>query len=292
MTLAKTGSSSESVEDREGLLAAEDHMRDMDRLAMQVVGIARPFPGVARVTGRIAPPDAALWMPPNQAIRIEVETPAEGRAVTRIYTVRSFDPAASTIEIDFVEHEDDSPAMRWLRATCPGDTVWLIGPRPHFQPAHVPGKRAALLADETAIPALYALLSQWPVGAPAEIWVESCQPAAFAELPQVEGVTLHLLQRTAGEAAGTTGRLFASARAALTDASGWTLWAAGERQEMRALRSHFHAAGIPRDEMRILGYWKLGTSSSDLDRQRLKEYESLRARGLRMEDLSEADLPI
>lgn len=157
----------EQVEDPNGVLAQDDHMRDMDRVRMEVRGIARPTPSVMRVTGRIPGADPVQWRVPNLAVRIEVETPATGRPVSRIYTIRSFDAGAGTVEIDFVLHEDDSPAMRWLHAAQPGDTVWLTGPRPHFVPPFSPGKRAALFADDTAIPAVHAILEAWPRACPA-----------------------------------------------------------------------------------------------------------------------------
>ena len=281
----------ESVEDRTGLLEQDDHMRGMERLDMEVVSITRPFPSVARVAGRIAPQDPAPWMPPNQAVRIAVESPEGLRPVVRVYTIRSFDPVQSIVEIDFVLHEDDSPAMRWLNSARPGTRLPMIGPRQHFVPDATGGKPAAIFADETAIPAVWAILTAWPAGARASVWIETADPAAFAELPAPEGVELHLLPRAPSEAPGSTMRLLAAARA-LKAPGDWTVWAAGERQEMRDLRNHFRAAGIARDAMQVLGYWRKGMSSSELDRVRLAEYEALVADGKRLEDLPDIDLPV
>lgn len=223
-------------------------------------------------------------------MRIAVETPEGQRPVSRIYTLRRFDAASGTLEIDFVIHDDDSPAMRWLRAARPGTRVAMVGPRQHLVPRHAPGKRAAIFADETAIPAVFAILNDWPEGASGSLWIETGEPGAFEELPRLSGVDYHLLHRTAP--AGTTGALLAAARAAITAPQGWTLWAAGERQEMRDFRSHFRALGLARDDLRVFGYWKHGASSSDLDRLRLQEYSRIRQQGLRLEDLDDADLPI
>lgn len=282
----------ESVADPQGLLAQDDHMRGMERIRMEVARLAQPFPSVTRVTGRIAPQDPAQWIPANLAVRIEVETPEGERPVSRVYTVRSFDPVQNLIEIDFVMHEDDSPAMRWLRAAVPGTLVWMTGPRQHFIPDHEAGKRAAIFADETAIPAVCAILKAWPEGAKGSLWVETGDREAFDELPGVEGVERHLLLRSAGEAAGSTGRLFAAAKAAVAGPADWTIWAAGERQEMRDLRNHFRAGGFDRNDVRVYGYWKRGSSSSEIDRIRLEEYTALRARGEKLEDFRETDLPI
>ncbi|WP_199252736.1 siderophore-interacting protein [Chachezhania sediminis] len=287
-----TSAPKDVVRDPKGILEQDDHIRDMERTAMEVVAIGRPFASVARVTGRVPSDRPEAWARPNVAIRIDVETPEGERPVNRIYTVRSFDAATSLIEIDFVLHEDDSPAMRWLAKTRPGDTASLIGPRNHFVPPCPPGRKTAIFADDTAIPAVYAILSAWPVGAEGEVWVETATREAFDELPDIPGVSRHLLLRRADMAPGTGRLLIGAATDALADPAGWTLWAAGERQEMKDMRSHFQAAGMARADIQILGYWRLGTSSSDLDRIRLTVYEAIRARNLPMEALDDADLPI
>lgn len=281
-----------SIEDRSNILEAEDHMRGMEHVEMVVTHIDNPVPSVMRVTGRIAPQDPTPWMPPNQAVRIAVEQVEGQRPVVRVYTIRRFDPAASLIEIDFVLHNDDSPAMRWLKAARPGTVLPMIGPRQHFVAQPTAGRRAAVFADETAIPAVFAMLAAWdPEAGEAEVWVESCDPAAFAELPRPEGVKLHFLHRDTGTPAGTSLRLLAAAQA-LPDPKSWVVWAAGERQEMRDLRNHFRAAGVARADLQVLGYWKRGLSGTDLDRVRLAEYETLRASGKTLEDLNDIDLPV
>lgn len=285
----------DAVSDPESLLSQQDHMRDMERVSLEVVAIHRPLVSVARLVGRIDTTEPAPWLPPNQAVRIEVETPEGQRPVSRIYTIRSFDAATCLAEIDFVLHEDDSPAMRWLNAARPGTRVGLIGPRQHMIPAHVPGKRAAIFADETAIPAVYAILRAWPQSEPGSIWpgsiwIETGEPGAFDELPRLPGLDYHLIHRL--QPAGTTRALLKAARGAITSPQDWTLWAAGERQEMRDLRSHFRDLGMTHDDLRVTGYWKHGTSSSDLDQIRLQEYSRIRQKGLRLEDLDDADLPI
>jgi NADPH-dependent ferric siderophore reductase len=281
----------DSVEDSRKTLDHDDHMQGMERLEMEVLAVERPFASVVRVTGAIRPENPLAWAPPNQAVRIAVETPEGQRPVMRVYTIRHFDPQRSQVQIDFVHHEDDSPAMRWLAAAGPGTRVGMIGPRQHFVPQPVAGKRAAIFTDETGIPAVHAILSAWPAGMCADLWVETWDRAAFDELPRPEGVEFQLLLRRPEQPAGTTGQLLAAARA-LKDAPSRVVWAAGERVEMRDLRNHFAGAGVPREQMQVLGYWKQGLSSSDLDRVRLAEYEALLARGKTIGDLEDMDLPV
>ena len=267
-------------------------MRDMERLELEVIGVTYPFATVGRVVGRIETAQPALWSVPNVAVRLEIAMPGEARPASRIYTIRSFDPATSTVEIDFVLHPDDSPAMQWLRSARPGSRIPMTGPRPHFRPAPQAQKQVAIFADETAIPAVYAILKDWPEGTKGSIWIETPEPGAVAELPRPAGVTCQMLLRGENEAPGTTGRLVAVAQSEIATPQNWTVWAAGERQEMRALRSHFQREGLSRADLQVIGYWRRGTSSSELDEVRLSAYADLRARGLTMDDLSDADLPI
>lgn len=278
----------EQVEDPNGVLSGEDHMRDMERVQMSLCEISRPFPSMIRVTGRIPGAAPAQWTVPNLAVRLEVETPQTGRPISRIYTIRSFDAEAGTVDIDFVLHDDDSPAMRWLDMARPGDTVWLTGPRPHFVPPFTPGKRAALFADDTAIPAVHAILEAWPDGVLGAVWIDGGDRAAMEALPRVAGVERYFMLRDAACPAGTTDRLISAAKA-LEDPADWTIWAAGEREEMRRLRQHFRAMNMPREALQVLGYWNRGTSSSELDRRRLAAYEAALAKGLRMEDMMDSD---
>ncbi|MCQ0091956.1 siderophore-interacting protein [Roseovarius sp. M141] len=276
------------VEDPSGILNEDDHQRDMTQVQMEVHKLARPSPSITRLTGRLIDSDPEQWTKPNLALRIEVESPEAARPITRVYTVRSFDAARKLVEIDFVMHEDDSPAMRWLENTRVGDRAWLTGPRPHFVPPFTDGKRAALFADDTAIPAIHAILSSWPDGIAGAVWVDTDDEAAFDSLPKVSGVDMTLLRRTKEEPAGTTRRLFKAARA-LEDPQEWTIWAAGERTEMRDLRKHFRGLKIARDALQVVGYWKYGASSSELDRERLANYEKGRAQGLRLEQIMDSE---
>lgn len=282
---------SEVVEDRKKLLSSADHMRDMEHLPMEVVSLHRPFPSVTRVTGRIAPRDPAGWGVANVAVRLDVAEVEGHRPVSRVYTIRSYDPETNLVEIDFVMHEN-GPAMTWLAGAKPGSELWMTGPRAHLVPDFEQGRHVSLFADETAIPAVYSILNTWPEGIEGTVWVETDDRAAFDELPAIPGVALCLLPRPANRPAGTTGRLVAAARRALAADPEQILWAAGERQEMREIRTLCREHGVERDDTRIMGYWKLGMSSSEIDRRRLEVYETLRASGRTLADMSDEDLPI
>lgn len=283
---------SDIVQDPEGLLATQDHMQGMERILMVVEKIDRPFPSVARVSGRISPSNAKAWTRPNIAVRLEVESPEGQRPVSRVYTVRHFDAKSGRLEIDFVIHADNSPAMRWLAQAGPGAVVPLVGPRAHFIPDYESGRKIAIFADETAIPAVHAILGAWKPGATGVLCVETADAEAFNELPQPAGVERYLLLRTPDQPAGTTGELVEAAKR-IIGAENWTVWAAGERLEARAIRSHcLDDLGLAKDDVRIFGYWRRGVSSSEIDRKRLDGYGNARKTGSGAKRLDDLDIPV
>lgn len=277
------------VEDPNGLTSSADHDGDMEKIALEVISLSYPFPSVCRVTGTIAPKNQAQWLYPNLAVRLDVELSADGRAINRIYTIADFRPETNQIDIDFVLHKDDSPAMRWIRSAKAGTRVMMKGPREHLVPNHAAGRPVAIFADDTAIPAVRAMLRAWPKdGARGQVWIDSNDADAFASLIAPEGVDLHRLD-SGSAPLGSLQLLLKAAKTHLTTPADWTVWAAGERKEMQELRNFLRDGGLGREDMRLLGYWRMGQSSSDLDRERLAVYERLRAAGLGIEEMRDLE---
>jgi NADPH-dependent ferric siderophore reductase len=69
---------------------------------------------------------------------------------SRDYTPRRYDPAASTLEIEFVLH-DAGPATRWASQVQPGHSLRIGGPRGSFI---IPTTFDwhLLMGDDTALP--------------------------------------------------------------------------------------------------------------------------------------------
>lgn len=150
------------------LLKEKDHLQDMEQLEMTIVSIHTPYPSIVRIQGKINTLQPELWQAPNLAIRLIVSNPPDGQPISRVYTVRSFNPVNTQIEIDFVKHEDLSPAMEWLNSAQVGTKIGLIGPRPHFIPNFIHKKHVVMFADDTAVPALYSILNEWKNGVSAD----------------------------------------------------------------------------------------------------------------------------
>jgi NADPH-dependent ferric siderophore reductase len=180
------------------------------------------------------------------------------RPQMRSYTVRRHDPRTHEIDLDFVLHgglrDTDAPGSAWAATARPGDPLILVGP----SPAHRLGPGEHLLAgDETALPAIAALLAELPADASARALIEVADAAEEQPLAGDDRVEVTWLHRD-GAAPGQPDRLLAAVRE-LELPGDTQVWAAGERGAMLALRSHLQGAGgLPRRQVRTTAYWRLG----------------------------------
>lgn len=271
----------EPTEERaRAVLASEGHAtREIQALTLTVLAVSEAAGPFVRVRGALRGTVVhSDWALPNLAVRLSVPALDGGEPASRIYTVRTFDPATETIELDVLRHGHDSPMMRWIEAVRPGDVVPLVGPRPHFVPDHESGRPALLLADDSAVAALHSVFRHWPDGARGVAYVRTADQEVIDELDAPAGV----------EVIRVDGPLLDAAREA---PSGTTLWAAGERTEMRAVRDHFRRErGLPRGEVRPYGYWQASTDSTAVDKRRLAHFGVLMERGESFAEVDDLDI--
>ncbi|MDO8936621.1 acinetobactin utilization protein BauF [Acinetobacter baumannii] len=270
------------------LLKEKDHLQDMEQLEMTIVSIQTPYPSIVRIQGKINTLQPELWQAPNLAIRLIVSNPPEGQPISRVYTVRSFNPVNAQIEIDFVKHEDLSPAMEWLNSAQMGTKIGLIGPRPHFIPNFTAKKHVVMFADDTAVPALYSILKQWELGISADIFIESFEKDIASQLPEIEHVKIHSFHK---EHHPSQKGLLLKAAFTLENYENITIWAACERNEARALRQFFlEDQQLNKNDVRIAGYWRDGVSSSELDKLRAQHYQEHIQQGKTLNEYDDLDL--
>jgi NADPH-dependent ferric siderophore reductase len=235
-----------------------------------VVRVARLTPRMTRVT--VGGPDLAdfAYAGTDQNVMLyfypdDVELPepltlaavrgmwSQVRPLTRTYTVSRYDRAACEIDFDFVLHSDAGPASDWAKRAKPGDRLIFVGPSPAYQPD--PTADWYLLAgDETALPAITAILRELGPDTPVRVFVEV--EDATEEQPMPAPVTW--LHRDG------TGDLLARAVAAADLPAGRVdAWLAGERASMVALRQHLLAdRGYDRSRVRPTTYWRRGETGN------------------------------
>ncbi|MGX5696582.1 siderophore-interacting protein [Agromyces soli] len=172
----------------------------------QRVKIVLPLPG----TGFADFPDDPDWY---AAWR---ELPAERRNPFRTYTVRAVRPGLREVDIDFALHGDGGPASAWAGGARPGDELVIVGPDERspgrtigidFRPGVV--DTVLLAGDETAAPAICAILEQLPSDASGIAIIEVPTPDDVLEVAAPPGVEVRFLARS-GAAHGE--RLVAAVR--------------------------------------------------------------------------------
>ncbi|MGW0791251.1 siderophore-interacting protein [Streptomyces sp. NPDC002911] len=200
-------------------------------------------------------PEGADYGHPFDMTRIREEYPRELWPTTRTYTVRSWDPRARELAVDFVVHGDEGLAGPWAARAQPGDQVTFLGPGGGYVP-----KASAdwhlLVGDESALPAIAAALEHMPEGAPAHAFVEVPDAAEEQKLVTPEGVSvtwLHRGDRPVGESlvAAVSGLEFPEGEV--------QAFVHGEAGFVKELRRHLRLErGIPLQQLSISGYWRLG----------------------------------
>lgn len=173
----------------------------------------------------------------------------------RSYTVRSWDPHAVEMTIDFVHHGDRGLAGPWAAAAQPGDEVLFLGPGGAYNPS--PEADWHLFAgDEAALPAIAASLETLPAGAQAHVFVEIAGPEeeiALTTACDAKLVWLHRAESQVGD------RLVDAVRDLDFPPGTVHAFVHGEAGCVKQLRRHLRVErGIPLERLSISGYWRQG----------------------------------
>jgi NADPH-dependent ferric siderophore reductase len=183
----------------------------------------------------------------------------------RNFSVRRWDPAAETIDVEVFLHGDAGIASRWALRASVGDTVGFAGPRLHWEPD--PAARWSLLvADETGLPALLAILETLPVGHRAIALAEVADERERQQVACAATVEWHWLLRGEREPGTAPELLLDAVRALELPKDPGQAWGGGESLAIRDVRRHL-AAHCPQvaGSMRLLGYWKHRTTPDDVE---------------------------
>lgn len=196
----------------------------------------------------------------------------EERGSMRTYTVRESrcDGEAPELDVDFVMHFDaegrGGPASQWAAAVVPGDRVWLIGPNVHAATCATAGayggiewrpglaQNVLLAGDETAVPAISAILESLPSDISGHAFLEVPDAADCQDIRTRSGVGISWLVR----AGRPHGELLDAAVRQAVKVPGWVSLAAPFRANRgpatpsgRALRAGSGAAGPEPEEIDI-----------------------------------------
>ncbi|GAA3337759.1 siderophore-interacting protein [Curtobacterium pusillum] len=262
----------------------------------QRIKIVLPIPG----HGFTDLPDGEDWYGAWRAL------PDAERNPLRTYTVRSFRPDARELDIDFVAHGDTGPASRWVSACRVGDELRIVGPAVPSSPAELPSgaaefdpgaaNRILLAGDETAAPAICAILEALDVATVGHVFIEVPTDADRLPVSAPAGVEVRWIARNgASHGVRMTDQVHAWAStvaAGPSDAPStcaepveladvdvdeqvlWDIptasdqrpvyaWIAGEAGCVKELRRHLvRGVGLDRKQVAFMGYWRHGKAEN------------------------------
>jgi NADPH-dependent ferric siderophore reductase len=189
-----------------------------------------------------------------------VSFPERMRPQARDYTPGRFDPAALTLELDFVLH-GDGPAASWAAQARVGQKLVIGGPRGS---AIVPlaFDWYLLAGDETALPAITRRLAELPAGTKAVAVIEVADAGEEQLLQSAADLTLVWVHRN-GAPAGTANLLQPEiVNLALPSGEAYAFIAA-EANVSRAIKAFLVAErGFNPEWVKAAGYWLLGVADA------------------------------
>jgi NADPH-dependent ferric siderophore reductase len=198
------------------------------------------------------------------------ELPDDVRAVMRSYTLRALRREPDEIDIDFVLHTPAGPASAWAARAAAGDRVVVLGPAIadnraiRFRPPE-DTDLVLLWGDETALPAVSAILESLPTGTRARVWLEVHDAGNIHDLATRADAGITWLVRDTSRVEGSPMSLDALRETRLPPAERPYVWIAGESGCVKALRRHFVGErGIDRRRVTFVGYWRQGMTEEQL----------------------------
>ncbi|GIV77820.1 MAG: siderophore-interacting protein [Litorilinea sp.] len=201
--------------------------------------------------------------------------PREERPYVRTYTVRSYDPTAGELTVDFVLHEHQGPASAWAARAKAGDWIGVAGP----------GGRGSIpldagwylfVGDESALPAISAYLERLPASARGYALVEVADSQEEQRLHYPAAVELIWFHRNGVPAGQSQVLLEAVAQLAWPSQSGLFVWIAGEAAMVTGLHSYLRTArAVPREAIRAIPFWRAGLSEEEYHDERHQVMDAL-----------------
>lgn len=267
------------------------------RIKVMIPAPGQPLPELSHDRGSLKDDWYQKWRLLDESVR----------GVMRTYTVRDLRPGVPAVpdragaagrpavpaelDVDFVLHlaGGSGPAAEWAAAAVPGDAMTIIGPCARWGDCvgieFAPGEaeRVLLVGDETAVPAIAAILENLPAGASGHAVLEVPSSADFLALTAPRGIDVRWFARgdkPHGEALSARVRELVAPAAcdigeepedvdidaailwetpAAATGHGLYAWLAGEAATIRELRRYLvREVGMDRNAVAFMGYWRKG----------------------------------
>ncbi|MCM2477813.1 siderophore-interacting protein [Rhizobium sp. CG5] len=185
----------------------------------------------------------------------------DDKIVVRIYTIRAVDVERGELWIDFLQHPAPgvaTPGADFARDAEPGQTVALIGPGGSDKPK---AARILLVGDESALPAIARIVAEAEPGTDLQAIIEVENEAEQQLLATRAKLDVRWLHR-ASYPPGATAMLADAAIEAIAPLDGDTfIWVAGEKKDVRAIKSVLKTRQHDRKLKSVAWYWERGVAA-------------------------------
>jgi NADPH-dependent ferric siderophore reductase len=188
---------------------------------------------------------------------------ARQRPRTRSYTIRRFRPDQPAFDIEIGVHQDASggptaPGVAWALTAEPGDEVAFLDEGCSYAPTPA-ATWQLLVGDESALPAILAILERSGDALPGEVFLEVPEDDDIRrDVPAPATTRIHWLPRNDPSTRPGTLALRAVQDAQLRPGPFYT-WTAGEASLSTGIRRHLVTErAVPKSDITFRGYWKYG----------------------------------
>ncbi len=225
-----------------------------------------PLPGQARP---VVPPPIEVEGGVMSWYQRYLAMPDEVRPPMRTYTVRAQRPELGELDIDFALHPDHAgPASDWASSAAPGDEIGLLCP-PHALYCPPPDPDWQLLVgDETAIPAIGAIVERLATGAVLRAYIEVAGPDDEQRFETRGDVRIDWVHRGARPHGAAV--VEAVCAATLPDGAPYA-WISGEANLVKLVRRELvRERGVDKRAITFTGYWRQGRTEEDNGREEVR----------------------
>ena len=208
--------------------------------------------------------DGRLHLPDPERTNVRTaiaDMPESEQPGLRWYTVRALRRAEGEVDVDIVTHGDSGPGSAWATTAVAGDVAGFRSGGALY--SSWDQARQLVVADETAVPALLAILEERSrrglpgLGEGIEAHVEVPSTDVLDGLDVPPEVTVHV--RGEGAPGSVVVPALVADPAATADLD--YAWLCGESGLATSLRRHLvQQVGMDKRAITFSGYWKLGAA--------------------------------
>lgn len=235
--------------------AVEDITPRMRRVTFTCADVT-PFIGGEMHVRVLVPPKGRQPVWPSYRPDGRVAWPdGDDALVVRPYTIRAVDREKRQLAIDVFQHTAAgiaTPGGDFARDARVGETLALVGPGSGSLPC---ADDILLIGDESALPAIARIVAEVPAGTNMRAIVEVEDRAEEQPLPSAGTLELHWLHRSSYPE-GTSPLREHSLAAIEASTDGTYVWAACEKDDIRAIRALLKRRGHDKKRMYVAWYWE------------------------------------